>query len=150
MRSKSIPKKHLNPSVLFDQITALHQDLIQDVLSKSDLSVSQRLIYYHQRFHALFFNQELNGSIILAFWNDTITGYEQMLMIKKQSIFTKTDLNLDDLQDMMIVYDPPLYCFCTPSPFKYLDKSLNKKMILFQRGIETLFNIKTKPIFYPF
>ena len=148
MRTKSIPKRKI-PTITFDKIRADFDDLLRDI--PRDLSLLLQLQTYHQRFNAIFFNQELSGTVLLSFWDDMTLGYDQMSMIKKRSVFTRDSLELQDLEEMLIVYEPPLYCFCTPQPFKHLNKqTIDRKMDYFRQGIEKLFGIKTKPIFYPF
>lgn len=150
MCRKSIPKRHMNPTIGFDVLVATFDDLINEIKAK-ELPLLDLLQYYLQKFNATFFNHELGGAIFLTLWNEHQVGFEQMMVIRQQSVFQKQELCLQDLKDMMIVYDPPMYCFCTSNPFKYMNKPiLDKKMNLFKKGIELLFGIETRPIFYPF
>lgn len=148
MRIKSIPKRIMTPTIGFDVLLATFDDLMKECRGK-DLPLLEYLQMYLQRFNALFFNEELKGSIFLAIWNEKVMNYDQM--IRQQSVFQRRDLMLQDLKDMMIVYDPPMYCFCTSNPFKYMNKPiLDRKLDLFRQGFVDLFHIEPKPIFYPF
>lgn len=151
MRLKSIPKRCMNPTITFDSMEATFQDLIQDLSKKvKSLDLIEGLRYYHQSFQSKFFNTELTGSILLTIWNDKISGYEDFFQAKLQNIFG-TNLKKDRYNTFIIVFDPPLYCFTTHDPFKYLNKkSVDKKLLLFQKGLKELFDLNNLPILYPF
>lgn len=150
MRRKSIPKRHMNPTIGFDVLVATFDDLIKELQAK-EYNVFDLLHSYLQKFNATFFNQELGGAIFLTLWNEQEIGFEQMMVIRQQSVFRNPGLTVQDLENMMIVYDPPMYCFCISNPFKYLNKSqLDRKMYYFRKGLETLFHVRPQPTFYPF
>lgn len=145
-----MPKKHLKPTVTFDPLVANFDDLVNE-MKTLDLPLSQRLHAYISKFNALFFYQEMSGHVMMTFWNDLTLGFEEMKKIRDQAVQNKPDLTLEDLGDALIVYDPPVYCFYTSNPFKYLNKSqLDRKMYYFRKGLEILFHVRPQPTFYPF
>jgi hypothetical protein len=142
----------MKPSIVFDTIQATFDDLIQELDPKiQNMTLINGLRLYHQTFHSLFFNQELSGSLLLTFWNENVQGYEDLNVAKQYVIFKESNVTMDDLQSLLIVYEPPLFCFTTHDPFKYLNKQqLDRKFCLFEKGLKLLFNVALKPILYPF
>lgn len=152
MKIKRYPKRNMNPTIKFDSIQATFDDLIKDMVPKiKEKTLFQGLRLYHQTFQSLFFNQDLSGSILLTLWDEDVLGFDVFNKAKQCCIFKNSDLTLHDLESVLIVYEPPLYCFTTPNPFKYLNKrQLDLKLHLFQKGLEILFNLTLQPILYPF
>ncbi len=132
MRVKSIPKRKI-PTTPFDEIKAQFEDLIQTI--PKHVPLIHRLQLYHQKFNGIFFHYEELGSISLTLWDINTKEYNH--------IITKYHIEKEDLEDLLIVYDS--------DPKKSLHPTLLlRKLDLFRQGIELLFHIKTKPIFYSY
>lgn len=150
MKIKSMPKQCINPSITFDRQVANFNDLIVS-MQALDLPLPRKVQIYLSRFNALFFNQEMCGQVLLTFWNDLTLGFDAMKPIYDNAIQTRQDFTEEDLTDTLVVYDPPVYCFYTANPFKYLNKqTIDRKMYYFRKGLELLFNVRPRPTFYPF
>lgn len=150
MKIKSMPKQCINPTITFDRQIAQFDDLLVSIQAL-DLPLDRKVSMYLSNFNILFFNQEMSGQVLLTFWNDLTLGFDSMPKIYDQDVKLKQDLTLEELGDALVVYDPPVYCFYTANPFKYLNKrTIDRKIYYFRKGLELLFHVRPQPTFYPF